>query len=157
MEPIILCCIQEPLLSVATARALAPVVAHNAKRASLSGRPRTGRTLHWRANQQRLRNPASAPQYAAHYRHALMGKPGAGGVAAAVSLALAALAAAVLLVVPLGSQVESVEVSPGAPTGAQLEQEREVERVSLLEHEGASVLVPLLIPMALAGGCPDRC
>ncbi len=50
-----------------------------------------------------------------------MGKPGAGGVAAAVSLALAALAAAVLLVVPLGSQVESVEVSPGAPTGAQLD------------------------------------
>ena len=79
-----------------------------------------------------------------------MGKPGAGGVAAAVSLALAALAVAVLLVVPLGSQVESVEVSPGAPTGAQLEQEREVERVSLLEHEGASVLVPLLIPVAIA-------
>lgn len=36
-------------------------------------------------------------------------------MAAAVSLALAALAAAVLLVVPLGSQVEAVEVSPVVP------------------------------------------
>jgi hypothetical protein len=80
----------------------------------------------------------------------LVSKRGACGVAAAVSLALAALAAAVLLVVPLGSQVEAVEVSPGGPTGAQLEQEREVERVSLFEHEGASVLMPLLIPVAIA-------
>ncbi len=79
-----------------------------------------------------------------------MGKPGAGGVAATVSLALAALAAAALLVAPLGSQVEPVEVSPGPPTGAQPEQEREVERISLLEHEGASVLLPLLIPVAFA-------
>jgi hypothetical protein len=65
-------------------------------------------------------------------------------------VALAALAAAVLLVAPLGTQVEAVELSPDGPTGAQLEQGREVERVSLLEHEGASVLVPLLIPVAIA-------
>jgi hypothetical protein len=80
----------------------------------------------------------------------LVGKPGAGAVGATVSLALAALAAAALLVAPVASQVEPVEVSPGRPTGAQLEQEREVERVSLLEHEGASVLLPLSIPVVIA-------
>ncbi len=83
-------------------------------------------------------------------RVGVVGKPGAGRVAATASLALAALAAAALLVASLGSQVESVEVSPRAPTGAQPEQEREVERVSLLEHLGASVLLPLSIPVAFA-------
>jgi hypothetical protein len=67
---------------------------------------------------------------------ACVGKPGAGGVAATVSLALAAFPAAALLVAPLGTQVEAVEVSSDRPTGAQLEQEQQMERVTLLEHEG---------------------
>lgn len=73
----------------------------------------------------------------------------AGDGAAVVSLALAVVGSAVLAFAPLGTSVEATEVHPGTPGTPVVTEPRVVERHSLLEHEGASVLVPLSIPLAL--------
>lgn len=76
-----------------------------------------------------------------------------GAIAAVLSLALSLVAAVVLAFAPLASQTEAVPSSLGG-TGVV----GRVERVSLLEHEGASVLIPLAVPVAIAalGLAADR-
>ncbi len=68
-----------------------------------------------------------------------------GAIAAVLSLAFSLVAAVALAVAPLGSQQEAVVSSPGSTATA-----GRVEHVSLLQHEGASVLVPLAVPIAIA-------
>ena len=75
-------------------------------------------------------------------------------IAAAVSLGLAVVASAALAVLPTGSK--TVAVQAGEPTAPA------VTRESLLEHEGASVLVVLALPVlaaapgAVVGAAPRR-
>ncbi len=68
-----------------------------------------------------------------------------GAIAAVVSLALSLVAAVVLAVAPLGSQQEAVPSS--LDTSGVVGR---VEHVSLLQHEGASVLIPLAVPPAVS-------
>lgn len=72
-----------------------------------------------------------------------------------MAVGLVLLAVAVLLLAPFGSQQEAVSVS--APAVGQQEsvpvtpgqRVAVVERVSLLEHEGPTVLIPLAVPVVL--------
>ncbi len=68
----------------------------------------------------------------------------AGHVAAIVSFGLALAATAVLAAAPLGSRQEAVLNSPNDESSGR------VERVSLLEHEGPSVLLLLAVPAVIA-------
>ena len=68
-----------------------------------------------------------------------------GAIAAVISLAFSLVVAVTLAVTPLGSQREVVLSSPGGTAIA-----GRVEHVSLLQQEGASVLVPLAVPIAMA-------
>jgi hypothetical protein len=61
-----------------------------------------------------------------------------------VAFGLAVVAAAVLLLAPFGSQQTAVSTTGGG------QQVTVVDRSSLLEHEGPSVLLPLAVPVVLA-------
>jgi len=72
---------------------------------------------------------------------------------AAAAFLLALTASLVLLLAPLGTEVESTAESPGF-SGAPARQEEPETRVthpSLLQHEGWRVVVPLSVPVLVSG------
>lgn len=74
-----------------------------------------------------------------------------GRIAAYVSLGCTLVAAAVLMLAPLGSSQTAVATSTSmSPSPSPELSVARVEHESLLQHEGGSVLVPLAVPVVIA-------
>ncbi len=91
------------------------------------------------------------------YTLAVHASPRRGRIGAIISLGCTRIAAAVLLLAPLGSQQAAVATTQVATQAGEQAGEQgapqvvgQAQHVSLLQHEGPSVLVPLAVPVVIA-------